>query len=259
MSFNLEVFLVVSTAITGAVVLLHKLLRKRSGPGDEHSWMVGLCRSFFPILLIVLVFRSFAFEPFRIPSGSMLPTLHVGDFILVEKFSYGLRLPVLHYGIFNTGEPERGDVIVFRFPPDPSQTFIKRLIGLPGDRIVYSNGQLEINGDKIKLTQPDSGADKLLFQNRIHAREHLPGAEHSILLKPGSRAGGREWRVPAQHYFVMGDNRDNSNDSREWGFVPENRLVGRASFIWLHWDWGNSVCDMFSFDMDFPRFGQRII
>ena len=251
MSFNLEMFLVVATAATGVVTAVYRLRHGRRDPRDRHPWLVELSRSFFPVLLIVLVFRSFLFEPFRIPSGSMLPTLEIGDFILVKKFSYGLRLPVLHYSFLDTGKPERGDVVVFRFPDDPSQNFIKRLVGLPGDHIVYRDKRLRINGAAVgftRLKHYEGSRD----EGRTYAREHLPGAEHLVLLHDGAYARNGEWTVPDGHYFVMGDNRDNSNDSRAWRFVPENHLVGRASLVWMHWDWSGR-------GIDFSRLGRRII
>ncbi len=253
MSFNLEMFLVVSTAVTGVVLVLYRLLRGRRAAQSKRPWPVELSHSFFPILLIVLVFRSFLFEPFRIPSGSMLPTLEIGDFILVNKFSYGLRLPVLHRNFLDVGAPARGDVVVFRFPDDPSQNFIKRLIGLPGDRIVYRDKRLRVNGDEIKLTpfEPDA-RERSQPEDRIYARERLSGAEHLILLRDGAYARSGEWEVPAGHYFVMGDNRDNSNDSRVWGFVPEDHLAGRAGLVWMHWNWSGG-------GIDFSRIGRRIL
>ena len=160
MSFNLEFFLVLATALTGAVMLVYRLLRKHGSLPHKRPWVVELSHSFFPVLLIVLLFRSFAFEPFRIPSGSMLPTLESGDFILVNKFSYGLRLPLVHRKFFDWGEPRRGDVVVFRFPQDPSQNFIKRLVGLPGDRIDYRDKKLAINGSPISSTVFANGAQQ---------------------------------------------------------------------------------------------------
>ncbi len=253
MSLNLEMFLVVSTALTGAMLLAYRLFCRRRRSDNKRPWSVEMAHSFFPILLIVLVFRTFLFEPFRIPSGSMLPTLKIGDFILVKKFSYSLRLPVLHYGLWELGKPERGDVVVFRFPDDPSQNFIKRLIGLPGDRIVYRDKNLYINGDEIELTLSDRGGEEGFLQvGWTPAREHLHGAGHTILLRDGAYARNGVWEVPAGHYFVMGDNRDNSNDSRVWGFVPEGNLAGRAGLIWMHWNWDHG-------GIDFSRIGRRIL
>ena len=250
MNFNLEMFLVVSTAVTGIVLLLYKLLRDRRNPTSKRPWLVDLCQSFFPVLLIVLLFRSFLFEPFRIPSGSMLPTLEIGDFILVNKFSYGLRLPFLHYKFFDTGEPKRGDVVVFRFPNDPSQNFIKRLVGLPGDRISYHNKRLVINDKEAGFVVSESEEQRAAGQT--HAHEHLDGRDHMILLHNQAYARNGTWEVPAGHYFVMGDNRDNSNDSRVWGAVPEDNLAGRSSLVWMHWNWDHG-------GIDFSRIGKRIL
>ncbi len=252
MSFNLETFLVIATAVTGVILLIYKLPHRRRHPADGRPWAVEMSHSFFPILLIVLVFRSFLFEPFRIPSGSMLPTLEIGDFILVNKFAYGLRLPVLHYRFLDTGDPERGDVVVFRFPNDPSQNFIKRVIGVPGDRITYRDKRLGVNGADIEfgVSEPDE-KNAAAPAGATYAHERLHDAEHMILLHDGAYARDGTWEVPAGHYFVMGDNRDNSSDSRVWGFVPAGNLVGRAGLVWLHWDWSRG-------EADFSRIGRRI-
>ena len=253
MDFNLELFLVISTAITGAIVLFYKLFHGSKKAQDKRAWLFELAHSFFPILLFVLVFRFFLFEPFRIPSGSMLPTLEVGDFILVNKFSYGLKLPIVHLNFWENGKPKRGDIIVFRFPGEPTQNFIKRLIGLPGDRIDYYNKKLKINGEEIKLTtiEKNGGVDSTV-ENLTYAYEDLQSVNHMILLRDGRFGFDGTWEVPDGHYFVMGDNRDNSNDSRFWGFVPETHLVGRASLVWMNWNWIDG-------GFDFSRIGQRII
>lgn len=201
--------------------------------------LVEYARSFFPVLLVVLVLRSFIAEPFRIPSESMLPTLEVGDFIVVNKFSYGIRLPVLHTEVVETGEPERGDVVVFRYPRNPDVNYIKRIVGLPGDRIAYFNRRLFVNGDPIPVDRvgpyypPGSEASDAPL---VEFREGLGGG-HSMVLDPSGRSLEGEFVVPQDSYFVMGDNRDHSNDSRRWGAVPEANLVGEAEMIWMHWDW----------------------
>ncbi|MCI0510344.1 signal peptidase I [Chromohalobacter marismortui] len=200
----------------------------------KEPWPVDYARSFFPVLLIVLVLRSFVVEPFQIPSGSMRPTLKVGDFILVNKFTYGLRLPVLNTEIVDFGEPERGDVMVFRYPGDPSVDFIKRVIGLPGDRIRYENKQLYVNGEPVEKILKDKNADNAPGEQLYE--EHLGDVSHAIYNTPG--APGPQMPgvvVPEGQYFMMGDNRDHSNDSRYWGFVPEENIVGEAFAVWMHW------------------------
>ena len=200
----------------------------------KEPWPVDYSRSFFPVLLVVLVVRSFVVEPFQIPSGSMRPTLEVGDFILVNKFAYGLRLPVVNTRFLEVDDPERGDVMVFRFPEEPSVNFIKRVVGLPGDRIRYEDKQLYINGEAVpKELMEEAASQQLLLE------EHLGEVEHYIYNNPRDPGPQmREVEVPEGHYFTMGDNRDHSNDSRYWGFVPEENIVGRAFAVWMHWDGG---------------------
>jgi len=199
---------------------------------------VEYAKSFFPIILIVFVMRSFLVEPFRIPSGSMMPTLLVGDFILVNKFTYGIRLPVAGTKILDLGEPERGDVVVFRYPKDPSLDYIKRVVGLPGDRVGYFNKTIYINGKPV--AQEEKGryvgiGSGLASTGASLRNEQLGEIGHDILIDD-QRAREGEFRVPEGEYFVMGDNRDNSNDSRFWGTVPEGQLVGKAFMIWMNWD-----------------------
>jgi signal peptidase I len=250
MQFDFAAILVALTFATGIIWGLDRLFfakaRVASAPAGETARepiLVEYARSFFPVILIVLVFRSFLAEPFRIPSGSMMPTLLVGDFILVNKFAYGLRLPVLDKKIVEIGEPERGDVVVFRYPKDPSQDYIKRVIGLPGDEIGYRNKVLTINGKEVPRTflEPYRGRDEesiaLASAGTETLVEHLPEVEHRILEIPGMQRTREVVAlvVPKGHYFVMGDNRDNSQDSRFWGFVPEENLVGKAFVIWMSW------------------------
>lgn len=189
-----------------------------------------LSRSMFPVLAFVLVLRSFIVEPFQIPSGSMIPTLKVGDFILVNKFSYGLRLPVLNTKVVPIADPKRGDVVVFKFPDDPSVNYIKRLIGLPGDVIAYRNKIIYVNG----VAQPQTFVANLSPDHLMD--ETLAGVEHQIYNTPIRVGIEGEWTVPQGKYFVMGDNRDNSNDSRYWGFVPDSLMVGKAFAVWMHWE-----------------------
>ncbi|WP_456270152.1 signal peptidase I [Kushneria sp. AK178] len=255
MDFSL--LLVVAVLVTGAIWLLDiTVLRRRrhasSGesrpPGEvthdtaapgapKEPWYVDYSRAFFPVLLVVLVLRSFIIEPFQIPSRSMEPTLDVGDFIAVSKFSYGLRLPVINTKILDIGEPERGDIMVFRFPGDTSVNYIKRVIGVPGDRIRYQDKQLYINGQPVskELLDDSSGINNA----QTLYRESFRGVEHHIFNNPNAPGPQmNEVTVPPGHYFMMGDNRDDSNDSRYWGFVPEENIVGRAFGVWMHWDSG---------------------
>ncbi len=238
--------LTVLTLFTGVIVAIDKTVWKTTEddsrdatPGALRT-LVEYSRSFFPVLLFVLIIRSFIFEPFRIPSGSMMPTLLEGDFIFVKKFAYGLRLPVTENKVIETGDPERGDVIVFRLPSDPSVNYIKRVIGLPGDQIVYERQRLTINGDTVDLERaPGSSITAPVYV------EDLDGRVHDILVMNeqfSTRDG--TYRVPEGHYFVMGDNRDRSRDSRFIGAIPEEYLVGEAVRIWMHFvpwkmpDWG---------------------
>ena len=196
--------------------------------------VVEYAKSFFPILLLVFVLRSFLVEPFQIPSESMVPTLEVGDFIIVNKFSYGIRLPVIRTKIIDVGDPKRGDVMVF-FRPGTDIYYIKRVIGLPGDEIRSVNNELYINGEKVP--HEFMGA-RPSDQGYALVRETLGGKEHLIRVSTydGPRRLDGSWKVPQGHYFMMGDNRDNSLDSRAWGVVPEKNIVGKAFAIWMHWD-----------------------
>ncbi len=205
--------------------------------------LVEYARSFFPIILIVLILRSFLMEPFRIPSGSMMPTLLVGDFILVNKYTYGIRLPVVNKKIVEMGEPQRGDIVVFRYPKDPAIDYIKRVVGLPGDRIEYIQKQVYVNGkpveQELKGSYTGVGAGLSMSGAELRIERLNTDVAHDILIVPNQASVEGEVQVPAGHYFVMGDNRDNSNDSRFWGFVPEENLVGKAFMIWMSWDSAN--------------------
>jgi signal peptidase I len=213
------------------------------------DWTAGL----FPVILVVFLLRSFLFEPFKIPSGSMIPTLLVGDLILVNKFDYGIRLPVINKKIIAIHEPQRGDVMVFRYPLDPREDYIKRVVGLPGDIVTYNDQKLTINGKPVP-TQPLGefyDDDSLRYSPMF--MEHLGKVEHKILVDPKRQAyygpdphtfplhqncsytvDGVTCKVPPGHYFMMGDNRDNSQDSRYWGFVPDANIVGKAFFVWMN-------------------------
>lgn len=218
----------------------------------RQPWWLEYSASFFPVILAVFVLRSFVVEPFKIPSGSMIPTLLVGDFILVNKFDYGLKLPVVNKKLIPIGEPKRGDVVVFRYPKDESVDYIKRVIGLPGDTIAYENKKLTINGQPVAETAlPDFfDQDRVAYSKQFE--EDLDGRKNAILNSPtvppyilgamdfphrencSYNAEGIVCKVPAGNYFMMGDNRDDSADSRYWGFVPEKNIVGRAFFIWMN-------------------------
>ena len=218
----------------------------------QQPWWLDWTAGLFPVILIVFLLRSFLFEPFKIPSGSMLPTLESGDLILVQKFAYGVRLPVLDKKVLATGEPARGDVVVFRYPPDPRIDYIKRVVGLPGDEVAWLNKKLSINGKAVETTALPDYFDEEGRAYTQQLRESLIGVDHRILLRadrppfvPGAEqfpnrdacrysAEGVTCKVPAGHYFVMGDNRDNSVDSRYWGFVPDRNLKGRAFFVWMN-------------------------
>jgi signal peptidase I len=274
---DFSLVLVIVVAVAAAVWVLDKLLfapmrqRAAAARGQPLSAValpvtVDYARSFLPVFLIVLVVRSFIFEPFRIPSDSMMPTLLDGDFIAVNKFAYGLRLPVVNRKIVPIAEPQRGDVVVFHYPPDPAINYIKRLVGLPGDRVQVKNDQLIINGQPVALESAGTFDDGCYLGMHL-SWEQLGDHRHKALScpTPGSIAAPAvatcnrkldrsyqcgdidtstladsgdydEVTVPAGHYLMIGDNRDNSSDGRYWGFVPENYLVGKATRIWFNWD-----------------------
>lgn len=195
--------------------------------------LVEYAHSFFPVLFVVWALRSFLVEPFTIPSGSMLPTLQVGDYILVNKFSYGLRLPVLGTEVIPVSKPERGDIMVFKYPEQPRINFIKRVVGVPGDAVRVSDGRVWVNGVQLPREQvalPEGESWELYF------RETSGDVSHMIRHEAGreSLSPEREWKVPEGSYFMLGDNRDNSRDSRFWGFVPDRYIVGKAFFVWMH-------------------------
>lgn len=208
--------------------------------------------SFFPVIAMVFFLRSFLFEPFKIPSSSMVPTLHIGDLILVNKFTYGVRLPVINKKIIDVNDPQRGDVMVFKYPKDVSLDYIKRVIGIPGDKITYENKRLTVNGKELSYTRLPDYLDEERLSYFQQYQEVLNGVEHRILITEKAPPGvsnpdnfpgrdlctysldGFSCTVPAGQYFMMGDNRDNSLDSRYWGFVPEQNIVGKAFFVWMN-------------------------
>ena len=233
-------FMLVVLLITGFIWLLDIVyLRKRRPAGKADPVLVEYSKSFFPVILVVFFIRSFIVEPFKIPSGSMMPTLLAGDFILVNKFTYGLRVPILNNTFIETSHPKRGDVFVFHYPPDPSIDYIKRVVGLPGDKIAYRDKQLYINGQKLPVSFAGDYQYVGSGLNMVNAKryqEQLGDKKHDLLIEENRITIDGEVEVPAGHYFAMGDNRDNSSDSRVWGFVPEANLVGRAFFIWWNFD-----------------------
>lgn len=236
--------LMLSTFVFGLVFIVDILFK--ISQSSSNSWLLKLikiAREFFPILFLVFVIRTFLIEPFKIPSGSMMPTLIAGDFIAVNKFSYGLRLPVFNKLIYKIGSPERGDVFVFHYPKDPSIDYIKRVIGLPGDTIRYESKKLFINNQQMSQTYLGEYEYELNEDLSLKAKEFLEtnnNLSHSILIHdiPSETI---EFIVPEGHYFAMGDNRDNSSDSRVWGFVPDDLLVGKAFVIWLNFNDFNRI------------------
>jgi signal peptidase I len=250
---NFALFLLILLLVTGAVWAIETAWLRRSRAANvKQPWWVEYSVSFFPVILIVFLLRSFLVEPFKIPSSSMVPTLLVGDFILVNKFTYGIRLPVANKKVVELGSPLRGDVMVFRFPEDPSLDYIKRVVGLPGDRVEYRGKRLSISGAAVPTRQIDDYLSRERMQFSRRYVETLNGVGHEILLEDDAPASviparsfpfagncnynmnGLACTVPPGHYFVMGDNRDNSSDSRVWGFVPDENIVGKAFFIWLN-------------------------
>ena len=250
---NFALILFVLVMITGLIWMLdHFWLRKLRPADAKDPWWVEYGASFFPVILAVFLLRSFLAEPFKIPSGSMIPTLQIGDFILVNKYTYGIRLPVINKKVVSVNSPQRGDVMVFRYPENPSLDYIKRVVGLPGDRISYQNKRLTINGEAVPLVKGEDylNTDRLYYTPRFV--ETLGSTAHEILIETDApafvtQAGqfpfrdnchynsyGVNCEVPPGHYFVMGDNRDNSQDSRYWGFVPDENIVGKAFFIWFN-------------------------
>jgi signal peptidase I len=256
---NFALIMVGLLALTGAIWLLDKyVLRARRESEKQEPWWVEYSKSFFPVILAVFLLRSFLVEPFKIPSGSMLPTLLIGDFILVNKFTYGIRLPVLNIKVADVNQPLRGEVMVFRYPENPALDYIKRVVGLPGDKVTYRGKRLWINDTEVKVAADgeynyvESG---LNFVAALRFTEQLGTHAHAMIVQPQSPAvqlsgvrffpfrekcayneEGFTCVVPEGHYFLMGDNRDSSSDSRYWGFVPEQNIVGKAFMIWWNFE-----------------------
>jgi signal peptidase I len=256
---DFALILSVLSLVTGLVWLADRLFfaakrQRMQKEGEEvpEPVLVDYSRSLFPVFFIVLLLRSFLAEPFRIPSGSMIPTLIEGDFILVNKYAYGLRLPVLNTRILEVGEPQRGDVVVFRYPLDERNDYIKRIVGMPGDTVRVENNRVFINEQPLEYAEAgyDAAGNRLLT-------ERLPGRDHTVRLLPypSALSNTLPQRVPPGQYLVMGDNRDESADSREWGFVPEENIVGRAFMIWLNCD---PVVKLCSRSFDSSRIGDTI-
>lgn len=226
--------LLIAVVLTGFIWFVGKKFIK----SEKEPWIVEFSRLAFPMILIVFIIRSFIAEPFRIPSGSMKPTLETGDFILVNKFEYGLKIPGFNYKILEIGKPNRGDVIVFRYPQSPDVNLIKRVVGMPGDKVAYKNNVLFLNGQpqnqEFKGKEIDAEPGVSILVNRYV--EKLEGKSHAIYLRPTEEIEMEERIVPEGQYFVAGDNRNNSHDSRYWGFVPEETIKGRAFFIWMSWN-----------------------
>lgn len=239
MDFSFSFYLTLAVIITGVISLLDKCYYRKRRTGKT-SPLVDYARAFFPILLVVWVMRSFLFQPYRVPTGSLEPTIMPGDFIAVEQFAYGLRMPVLNEKVVKIEEPKRGDIALFHWPVNPKIVFVKRVIGLPGDHIVYKNKTLYINGIKVKqkFLHKTNDEGTLGYPRLVYVKqENLLGNVHNIYVEPDAdQAGEYKKIVPPGHYFMMGDNRDNSDDSRQWGFVPERNLIGKACVVWMSWD-----------------------
>lgn len=234
---NFPLVLVILSLVSGLIYLLDVLFwAKKRKPDQKPRRIIEYSRSFFPVFFIVLLLRSFLIEPFRIPSGSLEPTLLVGDFLAVNKFAYGLRVPVWEKKVLPIKNPKRGDIAVFRWPPDPRYDYIKRVIGVPGDKVSYHNKILTINGKLMQQTFVDYTTDESSGKAVAKYRENLNGIEHDIYVRPDVLPEDFDLEVPAGQYFMMGDNRDDSADSRFWGFVDDSYLRGKASFIWMSWN-----------------------
>ena len=274
MDFDFNLILVPATLLFFGIWLLDKFVLKQraeKGRGNE-NFIISWAYDFWPVLAVVLVLRSFFFEPFNIPSDSMVPTLETGDYILVNKYQYGVRLPITNTKIIDFGDPKRGDVAVFRYPENPKISYIKRIIGLPGDKIESDHGQLFINGQKVIQTPTEFSRPKDIYDTAksIYYYETMGDHKHLVRLLEGQntlvsafnyaqkkqdlpyvatandrfvKSNGESWEVtvPAGHYFAMGDNRDQSADSRFWGFVPEENLTGHAIYVWMHKEPGLKV------------------
>ncbi len=254
--FDVPFVLTSLTLLTGILALLDLFVFSKKR-GRKHKVFVVVfeyARAFFPVFLLVLLIRSFLVQPFRVPTGSLAPTIMPGDFIVANQYIYGLRLPVLNVKVFNISAPQRGDIALFRYPENPGTLYVKRVIGVPGDHVVYRNKMLTINGKLMsqKLLGMELDASDIFPSSVQLKEENLDGVVHKIFVKPGRK----EWEnidltVPPNSYFMMGDNRDNSNDGREWGFVPEENLIGKVFGVWMSWDAEN-------YSVRWERIGNRV-
>lgn len=241
-NYDFPFYLTLGVAVTGVITLIDKLLwaKARVEAGGKQPKIIEFSRSFFPALLIVWIIRSFIIQPYRVPTGSLEPTVMPGDFIAVKQYSYGLHLPVINIKILNIGEPKRGDIALFYYPEDTRVRFVKRVVGLPGDHIEYKNKILTINGKT--MDQEFQGTTLSDEPGQIptivvHLKEQLNGIKHDIYVRPNAGMNQDiDVVVPKGHYYMMGDNRDSSLDSRIWGFVPEENLIGQAFGVWMSWN-----------------------
>lgn len=276
---NFALILFIALVISGSIWLLdHLLFAKHRAAEAKLPMLVDYARSFFPVILVVFLLRSFLVEPFKIPSGSMLPTLAIGDFILVNKYTYGIRLPVINQKIIDLNDPKPGDVMVFRYPNDPSLDYIKRVIGTPGDVVEYREKRIILNGQPVAISaegkyeytasgfnvvQGDTRREQLGEHNHVAMTQkdmpavvvHQVDGDFPFRRNCEYSVFGFKCTVPAGHYFMMGDNRDASNDSRYWGFVPDEHIVGRAFFIW--WNFDDFLNSLKTFSLP-QRIGQSI-
>lgn len=234
---NFALLLVILSVVSGVIYVLDVFFwAKNRAPGQKPSRVIEYSRSFFPVFVVVLLLRSFLVEPFRIPSGSLEPTLLVGDFVAVNKFAYGIRLPVWEKKVLPLGNPKKGEIAVFRWPPNPAYDYIKRVIGVPGDKVSYHDKTLTINGTKMEKTFVAYTVDESSGKAVAQYKENLNGVIHDIFIREDTPAVDFEVLVPEGHYFMMGDNRDDSADSRYWGFVPDENLRGKAFLVWMSWN-----------------------
>jgi len=258
MVWDFTAILFLLSVSTGLIIVMYKIANRKNSNNlkldnavRKNNIVLRFSKSFFPVFAFVFVLRAFVVEPFRIPSGSMIPTLLIGDFILVNKYQYGIKSPIFNSQLIKIGNPQRGDVVVFRYPLDPSTPFIKRVIGLPGDSIRVDNKHVYVNGKEVVWQNEKTyiGVQSAARHTGSKVHQELIGEQlHQVLISSDRYAIGGNFNVPSAHYFVLGDNRDNSRDSRFWGFVPKENLMGKAFYIWFNWDGGPN----------FSRAGSRI-